>query len=373
MKNGEKDIFRSAAEAQQGLCELYRRCGYRHYKMSKFEEYDFYAKNKNFLVSGNVITFTDPDGRLMALKPDITLSIVKNARWQPGGAEKVYYTESVYRPEKDGGEFREITQTGLECVGDLSLYDTAEVLLLAVQSLEKISRDAILSLSHLGFLEGILDEMKPDEPLRRQILRAVSQKNMPALRALCGKSGLAAADGDRLITLTGLCGSFPETEKELRVLNRNEKTDEAYRTLCAVYEALAAVGAAERLRIDFSLLNDMRYYNGIVFRGYINGIPQGVLAGGSYDRLLAEMGKPSANAIGFALYLDLLERLFPGETEDESVLLSADRDVPIGKVLKEAQTLREQGLRVRVQAVDDGSAAARKLRLTKEGMADADA
>ena len=63
-----------------GLRSLYRSYGYTQYKMSKFEEYDLYAKNKDFLISDGVITFTDTNGKLMALKPDVTLSIIKNKR-----------------------------------------------------------------------------------------------------------------------------------------------------------------------------------------------------------------------------------------------------------------------------------------------------
>ena len=62
------------------LRSLYQSYGYRPYKMSKFEEYDLYVRNKDFLVSDGIITFTDTDGRLMALKPDVTLSIIKNTR-----------------------------------------------------------------------------------------------------------------------------------------------------------------------------------------------------------------------------------------------------------------------------------------------------
>ena len=78
------------------LRELYRRYGYLPYKMSKFEEYDLYVRNKSFLVSDNILTFTDIDGKLMALKPDVTLSILKNSR-QEAGLQKVYYNENVYR------------------------------------------------------------------------------------------------------------------------------------------------------------------------------------------------------------------------------------------------------------------------------------
>lgn len=60
------------------LRSLYMSRGYRLYRMGKFEEYDLYSRNKDFLVSDTVITFMDMNGRLMALRPDVTLSIIKN-------------------------------------------------------------------------------------------------------------------------------------------------------------------------------------------------------------------------------------------------------------------------------------------------------
>ena len=73
--------------------------------------------------SGHIITFTDVDGALKALKPDITLSIMKNNN---GSSEKVYYNENVYRDM--GGTFKEILQVGVESVGQLDPYAEAEVI-----------------------------------------------------------------------------------------------------------------------------------------------------------------------------------------------------------------------------------------------------
>ena len=81
-------MYTNEERAVSALGELYRRFGYRHYKMSKFEEYDLYGRNKEFLISDNVITFTDTNGRLMALKPDVTLSIIKNGQ-DSDGMQKV--------------------------------------------------------------------------------------------------------------------------------------------------------------------------------------------------------------------------------------------------------------------------------------------
>ena len=77
LRSGEQTIYR--------LRGLYEKYGYRRFKMSKFEAYDLYVRNKDFLVSDRMITFTDARGVLMALKPDVTLSILKNTReGEPG-------------------------------------------------------------------------------------------------------------------------------------------------------------------------------------------------------------------------------------------------------------------------------------------------
>ena len=96
LKNQEKVVF--------SLRDLYFSYGYLPYKMSKFEEYDLYVKNKEFLVSDRIITFTDTSGKLLALKPDVTLSILKNAS---GEKQKVYYNEMVYRISAGTNSFKE--------------------------------------------------------------------------------------------------------------------------------------------------------------------------------------------------------------------------------------------------------------------------
>ena len=127
-ENDEKAIFK--------LRSLYKSYGYSKYRMSKFEEYDFYVRNKDFLISDNIITFTDSDGKLMALKPDVTLSIIKNSKDEEGAVQKVYYNENVYRASGDTRDVKEIMQVGLECIGDIDNICVSEVVLLAAKSLE---------------------------------------------------------------------------------------------------------------------------------------------------------------------------------------------------------------------------------------------
>ena len=139
------------------LRDLYSRYGYTQYKMSKFEEYDLYARNKDFLISDKVITFTDLSGKLMALKPDVTLSIVKNSIDEPDALQKLYYAENVYRATKGAHAYKEIMQLGLECMGNVDDYCLCEVLALAAQSLLTISDNIVMNISHLGFLSELIE------------------------------------------------------------------------------------------------------------------------------------------------------------------------------------------------------------------------
>ena len=102
---------------EQRLQALYAGCGYQPFRVKKFERYELYSENRRFLTTEKVLTFTNTDGRLMAMKPDVTLSIVQDT--QPEGLRKVFYRENVYREQRPGEGFREIPQTGLECIGAL--------------------------------------------------------------------------------------------------------------------------------------------------------------------------------------------------------------------------------------------------------------
>ena len=146
-------IWRNEEQAVFALRGLYQRYGYAPYKMSQFEEYDLYVRNKDFLISDKIITFSGEGGKLMALKPDVTLSIVKNAPEEPGVVQKVYYSENVYR------DYREIMQAGLECVGDLTDYDIAEAVLLAFGSSSRTARSIALWRSSMPRAKWTIEQL----------------------------------------------------------------------------------------------------------------------------------------------------------------------------------------------------------------------
>lgn len=340
------------------LRELYSSYGYQQYKVSKFESYDFYVKNKNFLESKRILTFTDTNGRLMALKPDVTLSIIKNTK--PSSAiSKVYYTENVYREPKDGDGFQEIMQTGLERIGNIDDYGMSEVLMLAERSLRTISENYVLDISHIGVLSGLLADEGLNDTQCSSIMDAFEAKNQQQLRFLCDQYGLSEHFCTTLCTLVNLYGPLDAMLDKVEELCLPDESQSAVCTLRRLSYLLNLSGC-RNIRLDFSLINDMDYYNDIVFRGFISGISSGVLSGGRYDNLLIRMGR-TQSAIGFAVYLDQLERYFAKKDEfDVDVLLTYTDDSDLATIIRTAMNLTSQGERISVQHTGLSEIRARK-------------
>lgn len=311
LSNDEKAVFK--------LRLLYEREGYKKYKMDQFEEYDFYMRNKDFLVDDGMISFTDTNGKLMALKPDVTLSIVKNSVDRENVVQKLYYDESVFRIAKGSQSFKEIMQTGLECIGDIGNEQVCEVLTLAAKSLYEISPNYILNISHMGMVTGLLSECKLSADNEKKMLKCISEKNIHGIEKICSKAGVSDELYENLVCLVNSYGSMKETLESIEGIISNSVMGEAYGELLEFCEIMTEVGYDKNIQVDFSIINDLNYYNGIVFQGFVDGISVAILSGGRYDNLMHKLGKKS-KAIGFAVYLDFLERMNDAPNPEKKVI-----------------------------------------------------
>ena len=354
-------VLRAEERAVYKMRELYGSYGYLQYKVSKFEEYDLYAKNKSFLVSDKLLTFTDTNGKLMALKPDVTLSIIKNVVANEKASYKVYYDERVYRTTASGDGFGEIMQTGLESIGNVDAFAQSEVVMLAMKSLEGISEDYLLDISNMSFLEGLLESAGVDASVMSDFLALIGSKNVPAIKMLCAKCGINVENTDRICKASSMYLPIKAALDEIKPLLDGEKMQAAYDELYELYLILSSYGLTDKLYVDFSIVNDMNYYDGIIFKGFINGIFDSVLSGGRYDRLMEKLGK-KMGAIGFAVYLDQLERFGASDDGyDVDVLLLYNEDTPVSKVISAVNRFRADGKTVRATNTLDKSVSYKKL------------
>ena len=334
-------------KVRASLCKLYEACGYRAFRMRKFEEYSLYLENQSFLTSKYVITFNDLDGRLLALKPDVTLSIVKHTKADKDHTEKLYYSESVYRVDRRTKEYKEIKQVGLEMLGKVDSTSMLEVASLALRSLEQLDENYVVEFSHMGFLSDLLISMGVDSSnKRREILECISTKNTSGIVDVAEKSGVTNENAELLAGLVEYCPDYKKIMEKAKKLAVTRELVKDITELEVLFITLEKAGYSKNIMLDFSIVSDLDYYNGIVFRGYIPAVKhQYVLSGGRYDKL-ANKFKQGIEALGFAIYVsELAPKNNADDTDVDVVLLYEEYDSP-ADVEKYAWELRNQGLSV---------------------------
>lgn len=284
---------------------LYERSGYRRYEPLRFESYDFYAGNRDFLVGSSILNFTDLNGKLMALRPDVTLSIVKEVK-PDSDLARLYYHENVYREAHGAKEFRQLSQIGIEVIGTNDQIDQKEILRLASDSLSMTGARCALLISHMGFITGLLDEVTHDRKERAHLLRLIGDKNLHELKRITDAMALPSQTVGAIEYAASSQMDFDAGALFDHSLNDKMKT--AAQELSAILQ-----DGIPGVRCDLSVTDDPGYYNGVVMRGYVDGVPRPVLSGGRYDMLMKRMKKEPLCGFGFAVYLNELERLMRQE------------------------------------------------------------
>ncbi|MCL2081170.1 MAG: ATP phosphoribosyltransferase [Oscillospiraceae bacterium] len=290
------DFLSYEEKAALKLRQLFHERGYTRVTPGRFQEYDLFAENRSFSNIGSVITFMDADGRLMALKPDVTLSIIKNTPDTPA-AQRLYYADEVYRLSRENREYKAISQIGVELIGGCRERANAEIVALALDSLKAAGKNTVLDISHMGFVSGLLDSLELNAHARKRLLDLIHAKDADGVLETLQSGGAERAE--RILALTLLRGGARESLGAARELVQNAEMRAAFDELAQISEKQSG------LTLDLSMVNDLDYYNGLVFRGYIEGAPAAVLSGGRYDGLMRRMGKQNG-AVGFAVTLNNL-------------------------------------------------------------------
>lgn len=295
------NILRQEEVAALKLRALYQEAGFNLFCLKSFEEYNFYLENKNFLADDDVIKFSAADGRLLALNPDVTLSIVKNTAAHE--SRRLYYNENIYRHNHHTNEYQQLNQAGIEIIGSVDKQAELEVIQLAIASLEVIGQ-AKLEFSHSGLVAAILALF----PCNRQaeVFSSIKNKDSAALKDLAQQVHLAPALTTNLCELLQLSGEINESLQTALTLTKD--LPHAHQALVELQElatALLKEAVTPRLLFDLSTVNDTNYYSGIIFQGFVPQVPQAILFGGRYDGLLQSLGKTQA-AIGFGIHLNAI-------------------------------------------------------------------
>ncbi len=332
------------------LINIYERFGFKKIKLSKFEDYNLYNNNKDFLQTEHILTFMNLNGNLKSLRPDVTLSIVKKVlKDNEKETQKIYYIEDIYKIVSN--EYEEIPQVGVEIIGKLNNYSNLEIISMAIESLKSINKNYILEISNIDFISAIFDEINLEENLKIEILNNIYLKNKHDLEKLLNKN-VDCKYKKYILSFIELSGNYKDILKKLKSLIINKKMQKSYEELKSLSFVFELYNNFDKILLDFSIESQLGYYNGIIFKGYIKESNDIILSGGRYDKLLNKFNS-NKNAIGFAIYMDKLYEKNKSSDYIDILILYKSGDENI--LLNEVRKFMNKNKKVRVDIYGDNS------------------
>ncbi|RRJ63148.1 ATP phosphoribosyltransferase regulatory subunit [Paenibacillus oralis] len=295
-------------------------------------------------------------GTTMVLRSDMTAPIARVVasllKEEPLPLRLSYHANVFRAIEEEAGKEAEFYQTGVELVGDDSPDADAEVVALAVASLQAAGvRSFKIALGHVGFLNGLLEEAVPGrEDIRDALKDGLLHRDFVGYRETLAELALEERQHAVLEGILRLRGSKEICGQALE-LSENPTAQAAVEHLSRVWDALEDFGVAEHVMIDLTMIGDFSYYTGMTFEGYAAELGFPVCNGGRYDNLLQQFGRP-APATGFSLKTNRILDGVDGISAERELPILLQYDAPNRKrAFAEAERLRQEGRNVLMRHV----------------------
>ena len=350
--DGMRDMIFAENNTEKKLGEkitaLYEKRGYGSVATSSLEYYDVFNFESQTIPEENMFKLTDKSGRLVVLRPDNTTPLARIAATRLKNAPrplKMFYNQNVFRISHDySGKRSEFNQTGIEIFGGNSEKADLEAVVTALRTLQEISNfyggtiKYKLELGHAKFCNELLDSLGLDKEKREAVIKYISAKNSSSLEVILG-DGEEMKDAMQIIRqIPRLYGSKSVIMDARKLCCGVEGAEKALDYLEKLYAILDTNGFSENISIDLATVNDMDYYTGVIFRGYLDYTGEAILGGGRYDNLMSNFdGDDAATGFGvnLSLVIDKLSRVtgFDKEEYNNKTLVHYTDDALLSKAL----------------------------------------
>lgn len=300
-------------------------------------------------------------GTALVLRSDMTAPIARVAssllKEQPFPLRLSYHANVFRAIEEEAGREAEFFQTGVELIGDPSAEADAEVVALAIASLQAAGVQRFkIAIGHVAFLSGLFEEsLAGQQHVQEQLKACLLSRDYVGYRELLG--GLEAGEDVRrkLEAILRLRGGKEICAQALE-LSSHWDARVAINHLQEIWDVLQAYGVCEHVMVDLTMIGDFSYYTGMTFEGYAADLGFPVVNGGRYDNLLGQFGRP-APATGFALKTTrILELVADGEGAAGRRLFIGYDAEGRARALEEARQARADGwiaVTERLEAAED--------------------
>lgn len=291
------------------LRQLFLNSGYREIETPSVEFYDVFSGDQSLIPQEGMFKFTDQQGRLLVLKPDMTIPIARIAAtklkenlWP---VKCCYIGNTFSYNELGGGKQKEYTQAGVEILGIKSPEADAELISLAVKALQLAGIEEFqIDIGQVDFFRGLMEQSGLMPMEAEEIRELIDTKDFVGVEQLVNRHNIPLNLKELILNLPRYFGSR-ELIDDLQKKNVSGKALQALDYLKNVLEILGDWGLDQYVSLDLGMVQSMNYYTGIVFRAFTYGVGFPVLSGGRYDNLLQRFGK-DCPATGFSLGVNMI-------------------------------------------------------------------
>lgn len=378
---GVRDIYglenARKLKVQELLNSQFDLFGYQNIQTPTFEFFDVFSKEIGTKPSKELYKFFDKEGNTLVLRPDFTPSIARCAAkyfMDEKLPVRFTYTGNTFANTSSlQGKFKEVTQTGVEYIGDGSVEADAELITLAVQALLATGlKEFQISVGEIEFFKGLCEEAGLDKETELEVREQISMKNYFGAEEILADKQLSKEKIEVFLKVTELFGSYDSLE-EAEKLVHNERSRNACKRLHALYDLLCLTGSEKYVSFDLGMVSKYHYYTGIIFKAYTYGVGDAILTGGRYDDLLTYFGKDAA-AVGFVIVVDDLmlalnsQKINPVIAKDH-IMLCYDR-TQYREALKLADSLRRNNKKAALYVISEERDRNSYLEFAKANMTD---
>jgi len=348
---GTRDFLPGEMEARRTIewrmRETARRWGYREVCTPEFEDLELFTMRSGEGIVEEMYVFEDKGGRKLALRPEITASVIRmyinEAKVAPKPLRWCYFADCFRYERPQKGRYRQFWQFGVELIGADTAQADAEVITLAAEILNATGVTYDLKVGHLSFMRNLLKDL--EYPTQRRMMAFLDKKDFDGLkntlesmnRPDLGMSLISLSECHDLTEAFEIAGTIPEKERIIRTA-----------------ECLDAAGVEYSL--NFGIARGLDYYTGMVFEGFAQnlGAENQILGGGAY-RLAHLFGGDDVASCGFAIGFDrVMVSLGDIQHKKETVVAIICTDEGRRQALKVARTFRDAGIRSEMDLMERG-------------------
>ncbi len=293
---------------ERRIRNLFEERGYDEVITPSLEYYDVFVQAGSSIGQEKMYKLTDRNGRLLVLRPDNTTPIARVVTTKLDDEAlplRLYYVQKVHRAGSfHRGHSTEVMQAGAELLGAKGMMADLDILTAAFEALAAVKGETFrIELGHAAIYKALIASLDVDADTAERIRSHIENKSYAAL----GDVLEPFQDREAYRALKAMPTLFGggEVLEEVSRLTDNSEVLRAVEYLRDLIDAISAAGFGENIMIDLGLVQEIDYYTGMMFRGYMGGAGAPVLVGGRYDSLCAKFGK-DIPATGFAIDIDML-------------------------------------------------------------------